>query len=77
MLASVNTLIILIITAVVDISLIVYLAKGTNKNQLSKMFICTLSLLVLWLLGLICQITLSKPLNIEPIYFDYVVYIVY
>ena len=75
MLASVNTLIILIITAVVDISLIVYLAKGTNKNQLSKMFICTLSLLVLWLLGLICQITLSKPLNIEPIYFDYVVYI--
>ena len=58
MLASVNTLIILIITAVVDISLIVYLEKGTNKNQLSKMFICTLSLLVLWLLGLIYQITL-------------------
>lgn len=75
MLTSINTLIALIITAIVDVVLIIYLLKSENKNGLSKMFICTLSLLTLWVLVLILQITLSKPLNIEPIYFDYVVYI--
>ena len=75
MLTSVNTLIALIITAIADIILIVYLLKGENKNQLSKMFICTISLLTLWVTMLVFQITLSIPLNIPPIYFDYIVYI--
>ena len=77
MLTSVNTLIALIITAIADIILIVYLLKGENKNQnqLSKMFICTLSLLTLWVTFLIFQITLSNPFHIPPIYFDYIVYI--
>ena len=75
MLTNVSTLLALVLTAIVDIVLIIYLMKGENKNQLSKMFICTLSLLTLWVTVLILQITLSTPLNIPPIYFDYIVYI--
>lgn len=75
MLASIETLFSLIITAIVDIGLIIYLVKGKSKNQLSRIFICTLILLFIWVFFLILQITLSKPLNIEPIYFEYLVYI--
>ena len=75
MLADVGTLISLIIAIVVNISLIVYLVKSQNKNQMSKMFILTLFLLFIWVFFLILQITLSVPLGIKPIYFEYLVYI--
>lgn len=75
MITNDQALIALIITTVINFILTLYLAKGKNKNQLSKMFICALSLLILWSIGLIMQITLAEPLNIEPIYFDYFVYI--
>lgn len=75
MITNNQALIALIITTVINFILTLYLAKGKNKNQLSKMFICALSLLILWSIGLIMQITLAEPLNIEPIYFDYFVYI--
>ncbi len=75
MIASKITLIELIITCIINIILITYLAKGKKKNQLQKVFICALSILVFWTIGLIMQITLSKPLHIEPIYFDYFIYI--
>jgi len=75
MLASTGTLVSLIVTAIVNIILVVYLVKGQNKNQLTKLFIITLSLLLLWVLFLILQILLSIPLKIDPIYFDYIVYI--
>ena len=65
----------LIITTIINFVLTMYLAKGKNKNQLGKMFICALICLILWSVGLIMQITLAEPLNIEPIYFDYFVYI--
>ena len=68
-------LIILILTIIINIVLILYLRKAKNRNQLNKIFIYTLELLVLWSTGLVLQITLSKPLNIEPVYFDYIVYI--
>ena len=74
MLTNTNTLIALIAAAIANIILIGYLSRKTNKNQLSRMFICTLALLSLWVVGLILQITLSNPLHIEPIYFDYFVY---
>lgn len=70
-----QTLISLVITTIINAFLIVYLSKKKSKNQLNKVFICALSLLIFWSIGLIAQITLSGPLNIEPIYFDYFVYI--
>ena len=75
MLTNEQALIALSLTTLINFILTIYLSKQKNKNQLSKMFICALSLLILWSIGLILQITLSKPLNIEPIYFDYFVYI--
>ena len=56
MLASTGTLVSLIVTAIVNIILVVYLVKGQNKNQLTKLFIITLALLFLWVLFLILQI---------------------
>ena len=75
MITNNQALIALIIATLINFILILYLAKGKNKSQLSKMFICALSFLILWSIGLIMQITLAKPLNIEPVYFDYFVYI--
>ena len=70
-----QTLITLVITTIVNVFLTIYLSKKKNKNQLNQVFICALSLLILWSIGLIAQIILSQPLKIEPIYFDYFVYI--
>ena len=75
MLASIDILIALIITAIVNIGLIIYLEKRKAKDQLGQMFLCTLILLFVWVTFLILQITLSKPLGIKPVYFEYVVYI--
>ena len=75
MITNSQALIALIITTIINFILTIYLATGKNKNQLSKMFTCALSLLILWSIGLIMQITLAEPLNIAPIYFDYFVYI--
>lgn len=75
MITNNQALIALIITTAVNFILIIYLTKGKNKKQLSKMFICALCLLILWSIGLIMQIILSEPLNIPPMYFDYFVYV--
>ena len=68
-------LIALIIATFVNIILIMYLARIREKKQLSKVFILTLCLLILWTISLILQITMSNKFNINPIYFDYVAYI--
>lgn len=75
MITSEQTLITLMIVGILDVALMIYLAKQKNKNQLSKVCICVLFLFMLWVIGLVTQITLSSPLNISPIYFDYFVYI--
>lgn len=75
MLTNIGTLTSLIIALIVDVGLIVYLLKSHNKNQLSKMFLFTLFLLFIMVFFLILQITLSIPLGIKPIYFEYLVYI--
>lgn len=75
MLANIGTLISLIIAAIIDICLVIYLTKHQNKSQMSKTFIITLVLLFIWVLSMILQIILSPALNIDPIYFEYLVYI--
>ena len=75
MIATKTTLIALIVTMIINIGLTIYLSKGKKNNQLKSIFIISLSILIFWTLGLIMQITLSKPLNIKPVYFDYFIYI--
>ncbi len=70
-----QTLIILIITLLFNIAFTCYIRKVKGKNQLKNMFMCVDALLTIWLIGLIMQLTLSDPLNIPPVYFDYIVYI--
>lgn len=75
MITNEQTLIGLIITLLINILLVWYLSKGKNKSQLAKMFQYSITLLAFWTLGLILQIELSERLHINPIYFDYIVYI--
>lgn len=75
MLASKQTILFLGITCFIFLLLIFFLSRKKNKNQTHKLFICLCSLLALWLIELILQAVLSKPLGINPIYFDYFVYI--
>ena len=70
-----QTLVVLVATILVNLLLTIYLGGKKNKNQLNKVFIWALILLMLWCIGLIGQITLAEPLNIKPVYFDYFVYI--
>ena len=72
---SQETLILLIVTLIVNIAFTFYLKKVKGRTQLKKAFICIVILLAIWLIGLIMQLTLSGPLGIPPVYFDYIVYI--
>ena len=51
-----------------------FISKKKN-NQLIKVCSLSIFLMILWCTGLVFQILFSEPLNIEPIYFDYFVYI--
>lgn len=69
------TLIILIVATFIDLSLLFLILKKTNRNQLQKAFSLSLFCTLICLVGLIAQLLLSTPLHINPIYFDYFVYI--
>ena len=73
--ASASTLILLLIPLLLTCFMIISLCTVKKKNQLHKVFIIIFVLLFFWFVGLIAQITLSKKLNINPIYFEYFIYI--
>ena len=75
MLASVQILSGLVISALLILALLIFMKKQTRQTNLKKSFVFTLFCLLICTSGLISQILLSKPLNISPIYFDYFVYI--
>lgn len=77
MLASLPTVIVLIITCILFTILLNYLLN-TKKNKLSqtqKIFMLACFSMLFWLINIILQATLSNILNINPIYFDYFAYI--
>lgn len=65
----------LIVSTVLILCLFVFMRRQTKQTTLKKAFLCILTCLSICCLGLIAQITLSNALNINPIYFDYFVYI--
>lgn len=75
MLASVQILSGLVISALLILALLIFMKKQTRQTNSKKSFVFTLFCLLICTSGLISQILLSKPLNISPIYFDYFVYI--
>lgn len=70
-----GTMILLIIPLLFTIFMIISLKSVKKKSQLHKVFLITFELLALWFSGLIAQILLSDRLHIDPIYFEYVIYI--
>ena len=52
-----------------------YSLSRKNKKQLEKVFAVIFLIQIFWMLGLILQLFCSNEFNINPIYFDYFVYI--
>ena len=75
MIKDYSTLILLGIATFADILLLLIISKSQNKNQLKKAFSCTLNCLMICTIGQMAQILFADELGIQPIYFDYVVYI--
>ena len=75
MLTSLNNVLILSGICCFILFLLYYSLNTKKQNNVIKAFSYICFLMVIWLFGLILQATLSKKLNIPPIYFDYFVYI--
>jgi len=65
----------LVISAILIFSLALYSLRIKKKTQLHKIFIVNCLLTLLWSIALIAQIIFSPLYGIDPIKFDYIVYI--
>ncbi|MDO5555171.1 MAG: histidine kinase N-terminal 7TM domain-containing protein [Clostridia bacterium] len=65
----------LTISALLSFILFINISKKKTKTQIQKICLIVISELILWCSLLIAQIMCSKPFNIEPIFFEYFVYI--
>lgn len=65
----------LIFLCVLLIALLNYVLNRKNKNQLDKIFIIIFGLLIFWMLCFILQIFCVNRFNINPLYFEYFIYI--
>ena len=63
------------ITTILLLYLSYVIYKKEHMTQMRNVFLCTLACLFIWCVGLIAQLLFSKRFNINPIYFDYFVYI--
>lgn len=72
---NISTLILLLIPLLFSTFMIFSLLHVKKKNQLHKVFIIVFIMLALWFIGLIAQIVLSDRFNINPICFEYFIYI--
>lgn len=75
MLTDMVTFIGLIVSAVLIFSLMFYLLRIKKKTQLHIVFFFNCFLTFLWSIFLIAQIVLVPKYHLEPIVFDYIVYI--
>ena len=75
MLTNTPTFIGLSISAFLALALMFYLLRMKKKTQLHKVFIIDFILAFIWSIFLIAQIVLVPKYNLEPIIFDYFVYI--
>ena len=75
MISETVSLVLLIISLLTNLVITFVIMKRTHGNQLQKYFLGTLICISICLVGQICQILFSKKYNIQPVYFDYFVYI--
>ena len=77
MITNYNKMIIGILT-ILSIVLILVLNKIShkkNKKQLDKIFIIIFGMFIFWLINLILQIIIVAKFDVNPIYFEYFIYI--
>ena len=65
----------LMITTVLTLLLFIFIDKTKTTSQIKKAFYFVLICLLICCVGLILQMTFCSISNINPIYFDYFVYI--
>lgn len=65
----------LLISTLLIILLYSFIKKQNKQTDLKKPFLFILFCLLIWCLGLIAQIVCTTKFNMNPIYFDYFVYI--
>ncbi len=69
------SVILLIIAVIFLFYMIRFLNKSEKKKNTVKLFTTIFKLMLLWNTALLLQNLLAKPLDIKPIYFDYIAYI--
>lgn len=72
---NLSTFIILLVSFFATMLLTLIIYKKISKSQLRSSFLFTLSCLLICYVGLIAQVLFTNALGINPIYFDYFVYI--
>ena len=75
MLTNITELILLIISVVACAISFSFVRKKVPRSQVKTSWIWVYICMIIMCLGMIGQITLSKALNIEPIYFEYITYL--
>ena len=70
-----STLVLLLIPLLFTIFMNMALLHVKKKNQLHKVFILVFTLMGLWFIGLIAQIIVTSKFNVDPIIFEYFIYI--
>lgn len=75
MLTNVTELVALIISVIACIVSFVFVKVNGPKGQMRTAWMMVYICMIIMCMGMIGQITLSKPLNIEPIYFEYITYL--
>lgn len=75
LLTSLSTFLILLASFVATLILAIIINKKIAPSQLRSCFLATMTCLLICDVGLLLQIVLSPKYNINPIYFDYFVYI--
>lgn len=67
--------ILLILSALLTFWLMIYVKKSNKTNQINKLFFYVLLCTFIIAIGVICQAIGSNLFNINPIYFEYIIYI--
>jgi len=75
MLTNVTELIALIVSVIACVISFVFVNIKASKGQMRTAWMAVYMCMIIMCLGMIGQITLSAPLNIEPMYFEYITYI--
>jgi len=75
MLTNVTELVALIISLIACTISLRFVKSKISKSQIRTAWISVYICMIIMCLGTILQIVLSKPLNIDPVYFEYITYI--